>query len=81
MSVIVGAQILQRVEHEVAQILAETEVPVEVYAATLEAIGRALGWELGAVWHEQQAWSRFLHSERGATARDAYLRDTFEGKV
>src|SRR5215212_168235 len=50
MSVIVGADILQRVEHEVAQILAETEVPVEVYAATLEAIGRALGWELGAVW-------------------------------
>ncbi len=50
MSVIVDAQILQRVEHEVAQILAETEVPVEVYAASLEAIGRALGWELGAVW-------------------------------
>src|SRR3954452_20890948 len=50
MSVIVDAQILQRVEHEVAQILAETEAPVEVYAATLEAIGRALGWELGAVW-------------------------------
>ena len=38
-------------------------------------------WELGAVWHEQQAWSRFLHSQRGATARDAYLRDTFEGEV
>jgi len=50
MTVIVDAQILQRVEHEVAQILAETEAPVEVYAATLEAIGRALGWELGAVW-------------------------------
>src|SRR3954468_22856172 len=50
MSVIVDAQVLQRVEHEVAQILAETEAPVEVYAAALEAIGRALGWELGAVW-------------------------------
>jgi PAS domain S-box-containing protein len=46
----VDAQSLQRVEHEVAQILAETESPVEVYAATLEAIGRTLGWELGAVW-------------------------------
>ena len=46
----VDAQILQRVEHEVAQILAETEAPVEVYAASLEAIGRALGWQLGAVW-------------------------------
>jgi PAS domain S-box-containing protein len=50
MSVIVDAQSLQRVEHEVSQILAETEAPVEVYAATLEAVGRSLGWELGAVW-------------------------------
>jgi hypothetical protein len=38
-------------------------------------------WELGAVWHEQQAWSRFLSSPRGAAAREAYLRDTFEGRV
>jgi hypothetical protein len=38
-------------------------------------------WELGAVWHEQQAWSRFLRSPRGAAAREAYLRDTFEGRV
>ena len=37
-------------------------------------------WELGAVWHEQQAWSRFLRSPRGAAAREAYLRDTFEGR-
>jgi len=41
---------LQLVQHEVARILAETEQPVEVYAATLEAVGRSLGWELGAVW-------------------------------
>ena len=40
----------QRVEHAVARILAETDRPVEVYAAVLEAIGRSLGWELGAVW-------------------------------
>ena len=38
-------------------------------------------WELGAVWHEQQAWSRFLGSARGAAARKAYLRDTFEGEI
>jgi hypothetical protein len=38
-------------------------------------------WELGAVWHEQQAWSRFLRSERGSAAQEAYLRDTFEGQV
>jgi PAS domain S-box-containing protein len=41
---------LRRVEHAVARILAQTERPVEVYEATLEAIGRALGWWLGAVW-------------------------------
>src|SRR5215212_7259605 len=41
---------LQRVEHAVARILAETDTPVEVYAAVLDAIGSSLGWELGAVW-------------------------------
>jgi PAS domain S-box-containing protein len=41
---------LRRVEHSVARILAETESPVEVYEAALEAIGRPLGWQLGAVW-------------------------------
>jgi PAS domain S-box-containing protein len=41
---------LRRVEHAVARILAETERPVEVYEAALEAIGRPLGWSLGAVW-------------------------------
>ena len=50
MTVIVDARILQRVEHDVARILAETDVPVEVYLATLDSIGRSLGWELGAVW-------------------------------
>ena len=41
---------IQRVEHAVARILAETDRPVEVYAAVLEVIGSSLGWELGAVW-------------------------------
>jgi PAS domain S-box-containing protein len=41
---------LQRVEHTVARILAETDQPVDVYASTLEAVGGSLGWELGAVW-------------------------------
>jgi PAS domain S-box-containing protein len=44
------ARELQGVEHAVARILAETDRPVEVYAAVLEAIGGLLGWELGAVW-------------------------------
>ena len=38
-------------------------------------------WELGAVRQEQQAWSRFLRSDRGAAAREVYLRETFEGEV
>ena len=53
MTVIVDAQRLQRVEHEVARILAETDVPVEVYLATLDSIGRSLHWELGSVWETE----------------------------
>ena len=30
-------------------------------------------WELGAVWHEQVAWSKYLRSCRDAAARQAYL--------
>lgn len=32
-------------------------------------------WELGAVWQEQQAWSRFLRSRRDSAAVHAYLED------
>jgi hypothetical protein len=38
-------------------------------------------WELGAVWHEQQAWSRYLRTSRDAAAKKAYLRDSFAGAV
>jgi len=38
-------------------------------------------WELGAVWHEQQAWSRYLRSERDDAAKQTYLRDSYEGPV
>jgi hypothetical protein len=38
-------------------------------------------WELGAVWHEQQAWSEYLRSARDDAARQAYLRDAYEGTV
>jgi PAS domain S-box-containing protein len=44
------ARDLGRVEHAVARIVAETESPVEVYDATLKAIGEALAWRLGAAW-------------------------------
>jgi hypothetical protein len=36
-------------------------------------------WELTAVWHERNAWSRFLDSARDAEAERAYLADRFEG--
>ena len=38
-------------------------------------------WELRAVWHEQQAWSRYLRSARDEEAGAAYLRATFSGAV
>jgi PAS domain S-box-containing protein len=56
--------VLQRVEHEVARILAETEAPVEVYAAALEAIGGALGWQVGGVWELRREDGR-LHCVQG----------------
>lgn len=38
-------------------------------------------WELGAVCHEQRAWSRYLLSPRDATARQEYLLDSYSGAV
>jgi hypothetical protein len=38
-------------------------------------------WELGAVCHEQRAWSRYLSSARDAPARQTYLLDGYEGEV
>ena len=38
-------------------------------------------WELGAVVHEREAWTRYLLSARDERARDAYLRDCFSGVV
>ena len=38
-------------------------------------------WELGVVWHEQQAWKRFLTSKRATEDVTRYLNDRFEGSV
>ncbi|MFL6136665.1 MAG: hypothetical protein ACJ74O_02565 [Frankiaceae bacterium] len=38
-------------------------------------------WELGAVLHEQQAWSRYLYSARDEQAKLDYLADRFSGTV
>jgi hypothetical protein len=36
-------------------------------------------WELVPVWHEQQAWVRFLSSARDEAAAEAWLGDRFAG--
>jgi hypothetical protein len=38
-------------------------------------------WELGAVWQEQRAWSRYLCSERDDAAKEDYLQASFEAAV
>jgi hypothetical protein len=38
-------------------------------------------WELGVVWHEQQAWKRLLLSKRGPEDVARYLKDQHEGPV
>jgi hypothetical protein len=38
-------------------------------------------WELGAVMHEQEAWGRYLRSERDEAARQVYLLSSYEGTV
>ena len=72
---------LQRVEHAVARILAETDRPVEVYAAVLEAIGSSLGWQLGAVWETGPGdpmlrCVRTWHAEGGASEFEALSERT-----
>src|SRR5260370_37373222 len=32
-------------------------------------------WVLGALWHEQQAWTRYLYSQRDDPAKYAYAQD------
>ena len=71
-----GTRELQRVEHAVARILAETDRPLEVYAAVLEAIGTSLGWELGAAWEvgpadERLRCLRIWHAADGAPEFEA----------
>jgi hypothetical protein len=44
-------------------------------------LGTFCVWELGAVWHEQGAYKRFLSTERGDEALQAYLEDQYSGTV
>jgi hypothetical protein len=38
-------------------------------------------WEMGVVWHETQAWTRYLSSARDQQARKVYVEDRFAGVV
>jgi hypothetical protein len=38
-------------------------------------------WELGPIWHERNAWVRFLSSKRDEQAKLAYVNDRFSGLV
>ena len=38
-------------------------------------------WELGAVWHERNAWVGFIQSNRDDKAKLEYLNNMFEGEV
>lgn len=38
-------------------------------------------WELGPIWHERNAWVRFLSSRRDEQAKLAYVNDRFSGMV
>ena len=36
-------------------------------------------WELAPVWHERQAWVRYLRSRRDEQAKYIYVNDRFRG--
>jgi hypothetical protein len=38
-------------------------------------------WELAPVWHERDAWVRFLSSKRDNEAKLAYINDRFSGLI
>lgn len=38
-------------------------------------------WELAPVWHEREAWVRYLRSDRDEAAKQGYLSDRFAGSV
>lgn len=38
-------------------------------------------WEMGVIYHEHQSWRRFLFSGRAAADKQAWLADTYTGRV
>jgi PAS domain S-box-containing protein len=76
------SRVLEEVERKVARILAETDRPVEVYAAVLDVIGRSLGWPIGAVW-EYRPDAGHLRCVRGwhADEGDAAEFEALSGRL
>ncbi|MBV9833153.1 MAG: hypothetical protein JO055_02020 [Alphaproteobacteria bacterium] len=38
-------------------------------------------WEMGAVWHEQQVWRRYLRTARDDAAKRAWFADSYSGPI
>lgn len=38
-------------------------------------------WEMGVIYHEHQSWRRFLFSNRAEADKQAWLADTYSGRV
>ncbi|HSD62159.1 MAG TPA: hypothetical protein VLB50_00110 [Ignavibacteriaceae bacterium] len=38
-------------------------------------------WELGIIWHERNAWVRFIESARDDAAKQDYLNNMFSGMI
>ena len=57
-----------------------TDSPFERYVeSTADHLPMACLWELTPIWHEREAWRRFVESPRDLAARKAWAMDCFEG--
>jgi len=57
----------------------ESDGPFEL-APTLGGSGPTMCvWEMTPIWHERQAWVRYLNSKRDLEAKRAYVTDQFSG--
>jgi hypothetical protein len=53
----------------------------KLFPRTRNHYGTFCVWEMGAVWHERGAWSRFLQSARDEAAVQAFLEDQYSGTI
>ena len=55
--------------------------PYEAILFETDHKGTYCVWELGVIWHERNAWVRFLSSRRDEEAKLEYVNDLFSGRV